>query len=176
MNILKKFFSVEEEMENESKELQRSIDELLLGEEEITGIKPTKKTEPQNFIGDFDITKFNKVDEKIVHGVENPTVIKALYVPETENRRIEQVRSIEDSLPMSGKGLSIEQKKEILKNSLIIMIERPIKSDELDFIGNSRINGKPIYRYIGKDFLSFRTKYENYEFDEVFYNPGFGIS
>lgn len=176
MNILKKWFSVEEEMENTSKELQRSIDDLLLGEEEITGIKPTKKSEPQNFIGDFDITQFSKVDDKIMYGVENPTAIETPYVPKTENRKIEQVRTIEDSFPMSGKGLSIEQKKEILKNSLIIMIERPIKSDELDLIGNSRINGKPIYRYIGKDFLSFRAKYENYEFDEVFYNPGFGIS
>lgn len=72
-NMFKKLFSIEQEIENNEKEIQKSIDQILLGEDEICAVKP-----------------------------------------------------------------------------------------------NSRINGKPIYRYISKDFLSFREKYENY-------NPEFGI-
>lgn len=137
-----------------------SIDTLLLGEDEITAIKPTKGSEPQNFLNGFDMEKHKVVDNKILDKIQNPPTI-------TIPRQTYEPRPVK-KLPVVD--TTIEQKKEILKNSILIMLKIKEDRKDLDFIGESRINGRPIYRYIGKDFSTFDLEYE-----EVFYNPGFGI-
>jgi len=51
--------------------------------------------------------------------------------------------------------------KDILKNSIIItLFDNDVDyRNDIEFIGNSRINGKPIYRYIGNDFKNFDLPY-----------------
>lgn len=42
-NMFKKLFSIEQEIENNEKEIQKSIDQILLGEDEICAVKPNSR-------------------------------------------------------------------------------------------------------------------------------------
>jgi len=54
-----------------------------------------------------------------------------------------------------------EKNKELLKRSIVISLyDFGIERNDLEFIGNSRINGRPIYRYIGNDFSKFDLPYD----------------
>ena len=51
--------------------------------------------------------------------------------------------------------------KEKLKSSIVISLyDRDVIRDDLEFVGKSRIDGRPIYRYIGEDFSKFDLPYE----------------
>jgi hypothetical protein len=54
-----------------------------------------------------------------------------------------------------------QKNKDILKTSIVISLyDFEVERIDLEFIGNSRINGRPIYRYIGNDFSKFDLPYE----------------
>jgi hypothetical protein len=51
--------------------------------------------------------------------------------------------------------------KEKLKSSIVISLyDLNVVRDDLEFIGKSRIDGRPIYRYVGEDFSKFDLPYE----------------
>lgn len=51
--------------------------------------------------------------------------------------------------------------RNLLKKSIVISLhDFGVVRDDLEFIGNSRINGRPIYRYIGSDFSKFDLLYD----------------
>lgn len=145
----------------------------IMGDQEITAVKPSKPKNETNFMDGFDMKTHSSVDKKIeksqTEGIV--TVKKKLTYDAVQDPSFDTPKKVASKL----ESMNNEQKKEILKNSLIIMIDKPIDSDQLEFIGKSRINGRPIYRYIGKDFLKFRSNHAYREFEEVFYQPGYGI-
>lgn len=99
----------------------------------ITTLKPSRKKESENtFIGDFDTLK------KCITPKEN---VKSLI--------LEEDRIVS---------------RPVLSNSLVthicISLDSPVFRPDLEFITNSRIDGKPIYKYIGKDFSKFNLPYE----------------
>jgi hypothetical protein len=99
----------------------------------ITALKPTRKKEKEStFIGDFDITK------KHVSSKKNASSLI-----------LEEDRIVS---------------RPVLSNSLVthicISLDSPVFRPDLEFIANSRIDGKPIYKYIGNDFSKFNLPYE----------------
>jgi hypothetical protein len=54
-----------------------------------------------------------------------------------------------------------QKNKDLLKTSIVISLyDFEVERIDLEFIGNSIINGRPIYRYIGNDFSKFDLPYE----------------
>ena len=145
--------------ENTTAENDNSVD-VMLGEEKIEVVKTTKESKKTSdvpkFLDGFDIDTYSVVDKKISDSIKKSNLEKYGPSQHSITKRNE---------------LCNEEKRSLLKKSILIMLdyEQPERKD-LDFIGKSRINGKPIYRYIGKQFENFDLKYE-----EVFYNPYVGI-
>jgi hypothetical protein len=52
------------------------------------------------------------------------------------------------------------QYKKIIQQSIVISLETACNRSDLEFISNSRVDGKPIYRYVGSDFSRFDLPYE----------------
>ena len=99
----------------------------------ITALKLSRKKEKEStFIGDFDTLK------KRVSPKEN-----------TNSLILEEDRIVS---------------RPVLSNSLVthicISLDSPVFRPDLEFIANSRVDGKPIYKYIGKDFSKFTLPYE----------------
>ena len=57
------------------------------------------------------------------------------------------------TIPMCNEKLAI-------KKSIIIKLEKMISRKDLAFISLSKIDGKPIYKYIGHKFFTFDLPYE----------------
>lgn len=147
---------------NKSKEAPKGIDEILGNSETLTAIKPSKpKSDHDGFLTGFDTSTF--IPKK-------PQLPKTLGLPEPE--KIQRVDFVKEALPHTGKGLSNHEKKKLLSDSIMIMSDTRVISHELDLVGYSKINGNPIYRYIGKDFTNFVKSYPERQFEEVFYNYG----
>ena len=53
-----------------------------------------------------------------------------------------------------------KENKHLVRNSILISLDFPVSRLDLEFIDNSKIDGKPIYRYCGQDFSSFNLPYE----------------
>ena len=47
-----------------------------------------------------------------------------------------------------------------LAEGIVISLEFKVDRRDLEFVANSRIDGKPVYLYIGNDFRSFNLPYE----------------
>ena len=99
----------------------------------ITALKPARKKEKEStFIGDFDALK-----KRVSPKENNSSLI------------LEEDRIVS---------------RPVLSNSLVthicISLDSPVFRPDLEFIANSRIDGKPIYKYIGKDFSKFNLPYE----------------
>lgn len=52
------------------------------------------------------------------------------------------------------------QYKKTIQQSIVISLEMACNRPDLEFIANSRVDGKPIYRYTGVDFSRFDLPYE----------------
>jgi hypothetical protein len=52
------------------------------------------------------------------------------------------------------------QYKKTIQESIVISLEMACNRPDLEFIGNSKVDGKPIYRYTGSDFTRFDLPYE----------------
>lgn len=100
----------------------------------ITTIKPTKEKEKENtFIGDFNALK-TRISPK-----ESASLI------------LEEDRIV--SRPVFPDSLS---------SHICISLDTPVVRPDLEFVTNSKIDGKPIYKYIGKDFSQFDLPYEEF--------------
>ena len=93
-----------------------------------------------------------------------------------EEKKSENTRS-NQSYSRKNKKIPMEfnqYNRDILKNSIIItLFDNDVDyRNDIEFIGNSRINGKPIYRYIGKDFKNFDLPYSEIPYfgDNIFQN------
>ena len=72
-----------------------------------------------------------------------------------EKKEVVKNKSVKSPMEMS------EKNKELLKRSIVISLyDFGIERNDLEFIGDSRVNGRPIYRYIGNDFSKFDLPYE----------------
>lgn len=56
--------------------------------------------------------------------------------------------------------INISEIKNLAKNSIIISLDYPSSRWDIKFIGNSRIDGKPMYIYTGDNFSEFPLEYE----------------
>ena len=142
-------------------------DTSIISDEVLTALKPTRAPELQNFMDGFDMIKHSSVDKKIA----NPPIIpysKNVWVGESVDKKPAKVAPYKSVL-------SDAEKRALLASSIIIMMKSPVSSSDLEYIGKSRINGRPIYRYTGDDFASLYSYYSDMEIEEVVYNPGFGI-
>jgi hypothetical protein len=72
----------------------------------------------------------------------------------------EEVKSKKDKTPFGPMEMT-PKNKDLLKRSIVISLyDFDIERSDLEFIGNSRIDSRPIYRYIGNDFSKFDLPYE----------------
>jgi hypothetical protein len=118
----------------------------LMGDGIKTHIKETKQVDKQDFIGDFDIMKLPKRE------------------PLKENRDY-IIPSVEQK-PMR----MTKQNKDLLKRSIVISLDFPVSRPDLEFIAKSRIDGRPIYRYIGE--MPFKM---DIPFEELMSLEGFHV-
>lgn len=70
--------------------------------------------------------------------------------------------NMEDEAPM----IMSSSNKTRLRSGIIVSLEFKVKRPDLEFVGISRIDGKPIYLFTGNDFSGFNLPYE-----EVFASP-----
>ena len=118
---------------NEEKEVQSLIGDGVT----IQTVKHVNKSKDNEFLDNFDLTK-------------------TISIEKLNDKNI-SVETIEMSL--EPKKLSTAYKA-LLKQSIVISLDFPIKRFDLEFIANSKIDGKPIYRYIGSDFSTFDLPFE----------------
>ena len=50
--------------------------------------------------------------------------------------------------------------KRRLSEGIVISLEFKVDRRDLEFVGNSRVDGKPVYLYVGNDFGSFNLPFE----------------
>ena len=80
------------------------------------------------------------------------------YPPEKKEK--EKVRDKKDKKSFVSMEMT-QNNKDLLKRSIVISLyDFEVERSDLEFIGNSRIDGRPIYRYIGNDFSKFDLPYE----------------
>lgn len=105
----------------------------IIPEEVFSTIKKSSKdsAESHSFIGDFEYPVKKKEDIPVRYiSPYEPKVITSSY-------------------------------KEKLKSSIVISLyDLNVVRDDLEFIGKSRIDGRPIYRYVGEDFSKFDLPYD----------------
>jgi hypothetical protein len=115
------------------------------------GIKPhvkkTVKEETQDFIGDFDISKLPN---------KNLEIKQDYFIPSVEPK------------PMKMN----KHNKDLLKRSIVISLDFPVSRPDLEFIAKSRVDGRPIYRYIGEMPFKMDIPFEELMSLESFQSPG----
>jgi hypothetical protein len=100
--------------------------------ESITTIKATKPVkESSSFIGDF---------------ISKRSAVKTDYP------------ILEEDLAIINRPKSIHSNS--LTTHICISLDYPVLRPDLEFITNSVLDNKPIYKYIGKDFNRFDLPYE----------------
>ena len=55
--------------------------------------------------------------------------------------------------------MNYENRKK-LSESIVISLDIPVSRNDLEFVGNSHVDGKPIYRYTGINFSTFNLPYD----------------
>lgn len=113
-----------------------SVDPFETAEKPRALKKGSRAPEKSDFLGDF-------------------TVIN-------QNQKQKAVKEKEASVELTKQKPMImnSRNREILKESIVISLDFPVDRNDLQFIGNSRKDGKPIYRYIGSDFSTFNLPYD----------------
>lgn len=104
---------------------------------EIQTVKHLHKQKDNEFLNDFDFSKTSSDKLKIQKQVHQETI----------------------EMSPEPKKLS-ESYKKVLVNSIVISLDIPVDRVDLEFVANSRMDGKPIYRYIGTDFSKFDLPFE----------------
>lgn len=122
--------------------------------ETITAVKESKsKNVDQTFIDGFDMETYTMKPSK-----------KEKAVPPYESVVKDAVSDFIKNT--NGYRNKREDKKTVdkvlteLRGCIVIMLDELVQRNDLQFISRSRINGKPIYKYIGNDISKFNLKYE----------------
>jgi hypothetical protein len=95
-----------------------------------------------------------------------------LSLTDYEKKCIEE--SLKEAKSLSGPKPMImnEANKKLLKESIVIMLKEIQKErNDLLFVGNSRINGNPIYIYKGSNISNFELPFEEVIGAEDYYTP-----
>jgi hypothetical protein len=96
---------------------------------------------------------------------ESITTIKPTKHKEETSTFIGDFRTTKTSSPILEEDLIIINRPKIslpnnLGTSICISLDYPVVRRDLEFISNSVLDNKPIYKYIGKDFNSFDLPYQ----------------
>ena len=122
----------------------------LMGDGIQPHVKEGKPISTGDFIGDFKPRKATLSPEQLAF-----TDVKNFISGATSIGNPFKI----DVNPQKKMKLTTEN-KHLVRNSIVISLDFPVSRPDLEFIDNSRIDGKPIYRYCGQDFSSFNLPYE----------------
>lgn len=113
--------------------------------------KKEKKTEVQDIIPEEILSAVKKSTPE---SAEGHSFIGDFEYP------INKIKSESASVSRSKPKEITPSYKETLKKSIVIsLLDEGVQRPDLEFVGKSRVDGRPIYRYIGSDFSKFDLPY-----------------
>ena len=120
----------------------------------IGGNKDKKFTEPKV---EETISTIKGENKKIKASSIHGEFIGDFKYPDEKKENLKSKKDKPSFVPME----MTQNNRDLLKRSIVIRLyDFNVERVDLEFIGNSRIDGRPIYRYIGNDFSKFDLPYE----------------